>query len=170
LGVELSTLANVATALTVIVGVVFGLVEARRLRRDREERAALESVHVLLTPAYMDWFLLVQTIRDGATVQEIMSDPQILRAARSVGIVIEGLGFAVFERIVPLRIVDNFASGSIRVSWRKLRPYVEHERQRTGTQKTFEWFQWLAEQLEKYDRGKTNLDTGAQDAYHDWKP
>ena len=166
---DLATLANFATAITVIIGVIFGLLEARRIRRDREERAALEAVHVLLAPAYMDSFLLVQTIRDGATASEIQSDPQMLRAARSVGLVIEGLGFAVFERIVPLRVIDNFASGSIRVIWRKLRPYVEHERQRSGSQKTFEWFQWLAEQLEKYDKGKTSLNVGAHQAYRDWK-
>ena len=167
---DLSTLANVATALTVIVGVAFGLLEARRIRRDRDERAALEAVHALLTPAYVDSFLLVQTIRDGATASEIQSDPKTLQAARSVGIVIEGLGFAVFERIVPLRVIDNFASGSVRVSWRKLRPYIEYERQRTGSQKTFEWFQWLAEQLEKYDKGKTSLEKGAHEAYREWKP
>jgi len=168
--VDLSTLANVATALTVIVGVAFGLLEARRIRRDRDERAALEAVHALLTPAYVDSFLLVQTIRDGATVSEIQSDPKTLQAVRSVGIVIEGLGFAVFERIVPLRVIDNFASGSVRVSWRKLRPYIEYERQRTGSQKTFEWFQWLAEQLEKYEEGKTSLEKGAHEVYREWKP
>jgi hypothetical protein len=168
--VDLSTLANVATALTVIVGVAFGLLEARRIRRDRDERAALEAVHALLTPAYVDSFLLVQTIRDGATASEIQSDPKTLQAARSVGIVIEGLGFAVFERIVPLRVIDNFASGSVRVSWRKLRPYIEYERQRTGSQKTFEWFQWLAEQLEKYEEGKTSLEKGAHEVYREWKP
>ena len=167
---DLSTLANVATALTVIVGVAFGLLEARRIRRDREERAALEAVHALLTPAYVDSFLLVQTIRDGATASEIQSDPKTLQAARSVGIVIEGLGFAVFERIVPLRVIDNFASGSVRVSWRKLRPYIEYERQRTGSQKTFEWFQWLAEQLEKYEEGKTSLEKGAHEVYREWNP
>lgn len=167
---ELSTLANSATAVTVIVGVIFGLLEARRLRRDREERAALEAVHALMTQAYMDSFLVVQTIPDGATATEIHSDPKLTQAARAVGIIIEGLGFAVFERIVPLRIIDNFASGSVRVSWRKLKPYVEFERQRTGSQKSFEWFQWLAEQLEKYEKGRTSLDKGAHEVFRDWKP
>ena len=166
---DLSTLANVATALTVLFGVIFALIETRRLRRDREERAALEAVHAMLTPAYMDSFLVVQTIRDGATAEEIESDPNTLRAARSVGVVIEGLGYSVFERIVPLRIVDNLVGGNIRVIWRKLRPYVEYERKRSGSQKTFEWFQWLSEQLEKYDQGKTSLALGAHEAYRDWK-
>ena len=167
---DLSTIANVATALTVIVGVLFGLTEARRLRRDREERAALEAVHAMLTPAFADTFLVVQNLRDGAQPAEIQSDPRTLQAVRSVGIVIEGLGYAVFERIVPLRIVDNLVGGNIRVIWRKLRPYVEDERKATDSQKTFEWFQWLAEQLEKYDQGKTSLKKGAHEVYRDWKP
>ena len=167
---DLSTIANVATALTVIVGVLFGLTEARRLRRDREERAALEAVHAMLTPAFADTFLVVQNLRDGAKPTEIQSDPRTLQAVRSVGIVIEGLGYAVFERIVPLRIVDNLVGGNIRVIWRKLRPYVEHERETSGSQKTFEWFQWLAEQLDNYDQGKTNLKVGAFEVFRDWKP
>ena len=166
---NLTTLANLATAVTVIVGVIFGLIEARRIRREREDRAALEAVHVLLTPAYMDSFLLVQAIPDGATAEEIEADPRILHAARSAGIVIEGLGFAVFQRIVPLSVVDDLASGSVRVMWRKLRPYAEAERARSS-QKTFEWFQWLAEQLEKYEKGKTSLKKGAHEVFRDWKP
>jgi hypothetical protein len=168
--VDLSTIANIATALTVIVGVLFGLTEARRLRRDREERAALEAVHAMLTPAFADAFLVVQNLRDGAKPTEIQSDPRTLQAMRSVGIVIEGLGYVVFERIVPLRIVDNLVGGNIRVIWRKLRAYVEHERETSGSQKTFEWFQWLAEQLDKYDQGKTSLEKGAHEVYRDWKP
>src|SRR5436309_7947490 len=108
---DLSALANIATALTVLTAVVFGLIEARRLRRDREERAALEAVHAMLTPAYMDSFLIVQTIRDDATAEEIESNPTTLGATRSVDVVIEALGYSVFEQIVPLRIVDNLVGG-----------------------------------------------------------
>ncbi|HET7227834.1 MAG TPA: hypothetical protein VFJ55_04270 [Chthoniobacterales bacterium] len=167
---DISTIANLATALTVIIGVFFGVIETRRIRRDREERAALEIVHALMTPAYMDSYLVVQTIRDGATAAEIHSDSKVLQAARSVGIVLEGLGFAVFQRIVPLRFIDDFAGGSVVVSWQKLRPYVEYERQRTGSQKAFEWFQWLAAQLEHYESGRTSLEKGAHEAYRNWKP
>jgi hypothetical protein len=168
--VDLSTLANIATALTVLTAVIFGLIEARHLRRDREERAALEAVHAMLTPAYMESFLLIQTsLPENASPAEVESNLDTLRAARSIGIVIEGLGYSVFERIVPLRIVDNLVGGNIRVIWRKLRRYVEFERERSGSQKTFEWFQWLAEQLERYQQGKTSLQIGAHQAYRDWK-
>jgi ABC-type proline/glycine betaine transport system permease subunit len=42
---NLSIPANIATALTVIIGVVLGLIEARRARREREERAAIATVN-----------------------------------------------------------------------------------------------------------------------------
>jgi hypothetical protein len=48
--VDLGTIANVATALTVLVGVAFGLVEMRRARRDREAFAAVQA---LMTPEWM---------------------------------------------------------------------------------------------------------------------
>ncbi len=167
---DLSTLANIATALTVLTAVIFGLIEARRLRRDREERAALEAVHAMLTPAYMEFFLLIQTtLPENASTAEVESNPDTLKAARSIGLVVEGLGYSVFERVVPLRIVDNLVGGNIRIIWRKLRRYVEFERERSGSQKTFEWFQWLAEQLEQYKGGKTSLQIGAHQVYRDWK-
>ena len=37
---ELSTIANVATSLTVLIAVAFGVIEMRRARLEREERAA----------------------------------------------------------------------------------------------------------------------------------
>ena len=47
---DLSTIANVATALTVLTGVGFGLIEMRRARREREERAAFAAVQALMSP------------------------------------------------------------------------------------------------------------------------
>jgi hypothetical protein len=82
--VDLGTIANVATAMTVLVGVVFGLVEMRRARRDREERAAFSAVQALMTPEWMSSSMIVHSI-------------------------------------------PNF------------RPFVELERMRAGTQKSWEW-------------------------------
>ena len=59
---DLGTIANVATAMTVLVGVVFGLVEMRRARRDREERAAFAAVHAFMTPEWMSSSMIEHSI------------------------------------------------------------------------------------------------------------
>jgi len=168
--VDLSTIANIATALTVLTAVVFGLIEMRHSRKEREERAAFVAVQAILTPAWMRSMVLVQTIPDGVTASKIEADPRILEAAQSIGIILEGLGYAVFARMVPLNVVDELMGGTVRVAWRKLQRYVEYERERAGSQKTWEWFQWLAEQLDRHSRARTSLTVGAHDAYRDWRP
>jgi hypothetical protein len=51
--------------------------------------------------------------------------------------------------------------GIVRVASNRMRRYIEFERARSGSQKGWEWFQWLSEQLERYGSGETNLLRGA---------
>jgi hypothetical protein len=168
--VELSTLANVATALTVLIAVAFGLLETRRARHERAERAAFAAVRAILTPEWMKSMIVVQSIPDESTVSAIEANTEVFGAVQAVGCILEGLGYSVYARIVPLHVVSDLMGGTVRLAWRKVRPYVEEERRRSGSQKTFEWFQWLATQLERHSPGKTNLQIGAYEAYHDWNP
>jgi hypothetical protein len=167
---DLGTIANVATALTLIAGVGFGLVEAQRSRRAREERATFAAIQAILTPEWMKSMLVVHHIPDGFSASEIETDARVLEAAQAVGVILEGLGYSVYARLVPLQVVGDLMGGTVRLAWRKLRPYIEEERRRSGSQKYFEWFGWLAVQLERYSPGKTSLRVGAQEAHDDWKP
>jgi len=168
--VDLSTLANVATALTVITGVFFALLEARRARQDREERAAFATVRALFTPAWITSANYVQQMPEGTTVEQIENNIRLYRAVHSVLVILEGLGYSVFARVIPLRVVDDLMGGMVRVTWRNLREYVEYERRLSRSKKNWEWVEWLADQIERNGSGRTNLDVGAQIAYRNWKP
>lgn len=167
---DLSTLANVATALTVLTAVVFGLLETRRARQERAERAAFTAVQAILTPEWMTSMIVVHSIPDGSSASAIEADADVLHAVQAVGVILEGVGYSVYARIVPLHVVGDLMGGTVRLAWRKVQPYIEEERRRSGSQKTFEWFQWLATPLERHSPGKTNLRMGAHEAYQDWKP
>jgi len=160
--VDFSTIANVATALTVLTGAGFGLIEARRAGRTAPP-----------SPPWMRFsppIVIVHAIPEGTSAADIEADPRVLEATHVIGITLEGLGYAVFARVVPLKTVDDLVGGTVRVAWRNLRQYVQFERNRAGSQKSWEWFHWLAEQLERHGTSRTNLGTGAYIAYRDWKP
>jgi hypothetical protein len=72
--------------------------------------------------------------------------------------------------MVPLNVVDEVLGGTVRVAWRKLHGYAEYERERSGSQKNWEWFQWLAEQIDRHSKAGTSLTLGAHEAYRDWRP
>ena len=168
--VDLSTIANIATALTVLTAVVFGLIEMRRAREEREERAAFVAVQAILTPAWIKSMTLVQAISQGTTPAQIEADPRLFDAVQSIACILESLGYAVFARMVPLNVVDELLGGTVRIAWRNLHGYVEYERERAGSKKNWEWFQWLAEQIDRHSKGRTSLALGAHEAYRDWRP
>jgi hypothetical protein len=120
--VDLATIANVDTALTVITGVGFDLVEAQRSRRARQERAAFAAVQVILTPEWMKSMVVVHSIPDGSNASAIEADVRVLDAAHAVGVILEGLGYSVYAPVVPLRVVGDLVGGTVRRAWRKLRP------------------------------------------------
>ena len=114
--------------------------------------------------------VLVQSIPDGASAADIQNDPRRLEAAQRIGLILEGIGYSVFARIVPLSVVDDLLGGTVRIAFRKMRPYIEFERNRAGSRKTWEWFEWLAIQLDRHSLGKTSLQLGAHEVYRDWEP
>ncbi len=167
---NLSTVANIATALTVLIAVVFGLIEMRRARKEREERAAFVAVQAILTPAWIRSMTVVQAMADGTTPSQIEGNPRLFEAVQSIACILESLGYAVFARMVPLNVVDELLGGTVRIAWRKLRGYVQYQRERSGSQKNWEWFQWLAEQVDRHNKARTSLSLGAHEVYRDWRP
>jgi hypothetical protein len=113
---DLATIANVATALTPIAGVGFGLVEAQRSRRARQDRAAFAAVRAMLTPAWMKSMVIVHSIPDGSSASAIEADARALDAAHAVGLILEWLGYSVYARIVPLHVVGDLLGGTVRLA------------------------------------------------------
>ena len=120
------------TALTVLTGVAFGLIEMRRARREREERAAFAAVQALMSPEWMSSSMIVASIPEGTTAAELENNPRVLEAALKIATIMEGIGYSVFARIVPLSVADDLVGGMARIAWRKFRPFVLEERERTG--------------------------------------
>jgi len=59
----------------------------------------------------------------------------------------ETIGVLVFQKELTLDLVDDFFSGPIILSWRKLALYLEDVRKEWHRDTMFEWYQWLAERM-----------------------
>ena len=164
---DLNTLANLVTTIAVVLGVGFGLVELRRAGRDRRDRAAVEVVRSVQTQDIQRAVGIVMNLPDDADPDLIRRDPDLRDAAMLVYFACEMFGSFVFEGVVELHTLDRMVGGWVRSTWRRLRPWIEAEREENRNVNEGEWWQWLIGQLDANpDPGKS---LGAHVAYREWR-
>lgn len=169
---ELQTLANVAEifgALLVVVGVIFGLLEIRHYRQQRQETASMEIMRAFQSSDFtralrlvMDFEQECQQCRDEDMPQELQD------AAMLVSTTLEAVGLMAYQRIVPFRLVQQLMGGTIQACWCVLSPHTEMLREELRRPSIHEWFQWLAERLTEYPEYRD--EEGAYLKYRHWKP
>jgi hypothetical protein len=156
-------------AAAVVAGIGFAIVQVREYRRDRRRSTAIELLHSFQTPAFAEALNLVYNLPDGlsreALERRLEGRFPVVYALMTTW---ESLGVLVHMGEIDLDLVEDFFSGPILISWRKLKGHVEGERAATGRDTIEEWFQWLAERLQERESA-----TPAQPAhieYRNWSP
>jgi len=170
--VHLQTLANIAEifgALLVISGVLFGLMEIRHYRQQRQETASIEIMRAFQNQGFTSALrLIMEYEQECQRCHEESISQELQDAAMLVSTTLEAVGLMVYQRIVPFRLVQQLMGGVIQASWRVLRPHTEWLRENLSRPSIHEWFQWLAERLDEHPE---YLDEeGAYSKYVNWKP
>jgi hypothetical protein len=145
---DLGTAANLATTVAVVVAVVFGIAELRRVARERRDAAAVEIVRAAQTPEIIRAVGRILKLPDDADPQVIRSDPALLEAAMAVYFACEMWGSIVFEGVIDLHMLDRMVGGWVRSTWVRLRRWIAAERIENRNANVGEWWQWLYERFE----------------------
>ena len=149
----------------VVVGVVFGLVQLRQLRHQREIQAGTELLHSL--PRMATASLMLYELPDNLSGEQLRSRlGDKFESVFDLLAVFESLGPLVARGQVPIDLYAAFYRGATVVAWRKVRRYVLEER-KSGWPNLFEWVQWLAERME--DRDPLFADVPAPERLREWK-
>jgi hypothetical protein len=166
---DLSTIVDVCSVIAVVSGLVFAGLELRQLRKSRERESALELFNTFQTPEFSRGLQSLVKLPDGqsrAQIEDVlgerMDDVYYITSA------FEGLGAMVQKGEISLRLVRELFSGSIVITWMKLRRLFEEDRKHLKRETWGEWMQWLAERvIEREEQGDV---VPAHIAHKDWQP
>jgi hypothetical protein len=147
----LSSLSQIASAITIVAGTVFALIQLSEYRKQRREAVAGELMRTFMSPDLADAVIVLRRLPDGVSAEELrLAGPEAERAAVHLVMTFETMGLLVFERTAPFNLVQDLCGGIVVVMWRKLGPWLETIRVEQDQPSWAEWFQWLAQQLEKH--------------------
>ena len=156
-------------SIAVVIAIGFAMVQIRQYRRDKHREAAMELLHAFQTPSFARALNIVYEMPEGLSKEEVEAyagdEFHLVYAMTTTW---ESLGVLVHHGEIDLQLIDDFFSGPIRISWRKLEGHVMGEREATGRETINEWFQWLNERLAEMESRESPIP--AHIAYKDWQP
>lgn len=166
---NLQLIVQIISTTAVILGILFGVLNLLNFQKMRKREAAILMLNSFQTNDFVRGLLLVFDMKDGVTKSEIDQLPKedFLALYILLG-TWERLGILVHSREIPLSLVDDAYSGPILISWQKLSNFVQEFRQLVQRDTGFEWFQWLAEQMQKQEQ--TSSAIPAYINFKCWKP
>ena len=125
-------LLQLVQAAVVVIGVGFAAYELRKYREERNREAALELVHTFQTPEFAKALLIVCGLPDGLSQAEIEAHAgEDFYLVYGMVTTWESIGILVHRGEMSIDLVDDFFSGPILLSWRKLQGYFFDQRRET---------------------------------------
>lgn len=158
---------QILQTLAVLVGVVFGLIQLSQIKRQQEATAGAAMLQSLQSTDAGSTALLLVELPDDLSGGDLK-----LRLGENFDRVIalasmfESVGPLVARGQVPIDIYADFYRGATVLCWHKLRRYVA-ERRAAGWSNLFEWFEWLADQMDRM--APLASDIPATERYRDWR-
>jgi hypothetical protein len=156
-------------AIAVVIAVGFAMLQVRPYRRDKRRESAMERLHSFQTPSFARALNIVYRMPEGLNkekIEQFCGDEFHLVYAMTT--TWESLGVLVHRGEIDLQLIDDFFSGPIRISWRRLESHVMGEREENARETINEWFQWLNERLAEME--SKHPPVPAHIAHRDWKP
>jgi len=149
--VEISTLvANVSLVLSLLVALVFGLIQAQVASRDRFERLTLETLRFVQTEEFAGFMYRINNGQIPATNAErkaLSAEDQIrfIQFAQEM----ESLGLLVVDGVIDLTLVEKTLGSFVITAWERYKPIFTEMRQTTNDPYLGEYFQSVAELMAK---------------------
>src|SRR5260370_37157739 len=146
---DVATLANLINASAVTAGVIFAAVQIRDYRRQRHRDSMSALVRSFQTPSFAHSLRRVSSLPDNVTREQIpaLLGPDGEDHVYALLTSWEALGILLYRKEVTIDLIDDFFSGPIVVTWRKLSRYISELRRDAQRETYFEWVQWLAERM-----------------------
>ncbi len=151
----ITVMANIALALSFIVGLIFGIVQTKAAARDRRERLTLETLREFQSREFVELMQFINSKKFPATYDEMRSRPDKEQANYiQFGQEMESLGILVAEKLINLDLVDKTLGSFVATSWEKYQTMFMDMREKIPDPFLGEYFQWLAERIDERMKNK----------------
>ena len=167
--VTAANVAEIISAVIVVCGVGFALLQLHHFSVQRRAQAAIEVVRSFDTPAFVHALRVVLAQPEDLTVKDCLEcGIDFEESSLQISFTLEAIGLMVHRRMVALDVVWELMGGIVLDVWQRLEPWTKAKREERRSPKFNEWSQWLTERLREYEACCPQ--SPAYVEYSGWKP
>lgn len=146
----IAMLANIALTLSLIVAIIFGLAQIKADKRNRREKLTIDALQNFQSREFAELILFITTTEFPASVDKWESWTKDDRV-HFIQIMqqMESLGILLAEGIINFDLVDKTLGSFVTSIWEKSKPLVLEMREKNPDPYLAEYFQWMAEQIDR---------------------
>jgi len=146
----ITVIANLALALSFIVGLIFGIAQVRTAARDRRERLTIQTLSEFQSREFVELMQFVLYHDMPANQEQLLKLSErdrvsLIQFAQEM----ESLGILVAEKLINIDLVDKTLGSFVTQSWEKYKTLFLEVREKQPDPFLGEYFQWLAEKIDE---------------------
>lgn len=151
----IALIANIALTLSVLVAVIFGIAQVKTAAKDRRERLTMETLRNFQTREFAETLQYIHRIVLPVTYEawQQRSESDQVRFIH-ISQQMESLGLLVAEGMIDIDLIEKTLGNFVSGTWEKFRPVITDMREKNNDPFLCEYFQWLAEQVDRRMREK----------------
>ena len=145
---DLAAWLNLISTVAIVGALIFTGLQVRTANRTRHEAAAITVIQTTQSESWTRAIDLLRKLPENANLATVLAaGPEVERAIFEFGVRLETIGYMVFQRIIPLHVIDDLIGGVTFVYWTRAKVWVESVRQDTENPKFLEWSEWLVDRI-----------------------
>lgn len=155
MGLDVATLTDIAIAGSVVVALVFGIIQVLIAVRDRRERLTIEVVRGLQTREFAQQLIGLSISPPTPTIGAWQALPEATRVSQLQFLLeMETLGLLVFDKTIDFALVERTLGSWVTSSWKRFQPVILEIRSQSDDPYMSEYFEWLAARMESWLRDR----------------
>ena len=150
---DLSTIATVVAAVSVVVGVVFTVLELRHMTRTRQTDIIMRIYDRFGSKEMVEAMYSVGQVRSETPATS--SPRAALTGVTQIAIIFEGLGVLLQQDLIDIKLVNSLFGPTLDALWEPIRPLIYGMRESLKQPTFFSHFEYLYNRLNEYRKENT---------------
>jgi len=155
--VDISTLSIMIASISVVLGVIFAVLQLRDLVKTRQTDLIMRLYSAYGSREFQEAW--VETLRlefkdynDFLKKYGATSEKPAYTSVNMVASFFEGIGILLRRQLANIDLVDDLFSSDIIITWRKMKPLVEGWRKHFNRPQISEWFEYLYNEMQRREQ------------------